>query len=189
MKAVSTLHSINGRVDAVGSFSFRKVLLGVDELEFELLDGDDHEEIEFKGAFVVDLISGASIPDLGVANITPGVYDEIEIELGRYLSNNNTAYIEFTYTPFNGKPVRVIFSTKQEIEIEIEKEDGFQVEPNVLNTILVLLDLDKLFANIDLSLAVADDIGVIRINDSVNTEMTSKILSNLKDACYSDNDD
>ncbi|HET9487617.1 MAG TPA: hypothetical protein VFO54_09285, partial [Chryseosolibacter sp.] len=96
MKATSSLSKISasGRGMATGLI-FRQVVLGVTELEFETLeeneaedvtdgqDGDDdgendNEEIEFDGPFEVDLIAGTSTPDFGVANIAPGIYEEME---------------------------------------------------------------------------------------------------------------
>ena len=82
---------------------FSEILIGVTELEFETLeedqreeeddayDGDhrdgemENEEIEFEGEFVVDLIHGTSTPDFGIADILPGLYEEMEIEIGPVL--------------------------------------------------------------------------------------------------------
>lgn len=202
MKAVTTLSEINGRTSATG-LVFSEILLGVRELEFESLeeddledsnddsdgeddDGeDDNEEIEFKGSYIVDLVNGTSTPDFGLADVQPGIYEEIEIELGPILPNNNSVFIVFTYTPDGGgSPVQVEFSTQEEFEFEIEDETtGYQLDANALTNLLVLLDLDALFAGIDLSEAEADDDGVVRINDSSNSGITQQILSNFEDSC------
>lgn len=212
MKAVASVSTINdGRVNAT-SLEFNEVLLGVKEIEFETLEEDDQEdidddndgenddgedddeEIEFEGSYVVDLINGTSTPDFGLATLQPGVYEEIEIELGPVLPNNNTVFIAFTYTPDGGSAVEVEFSTKKEIEFEIEDEtNGFQLDANTLTNILVLLDLDVLFSSVDLSTAEADGDGVIRINDTSNSKLVLQILSKLDDSCEagedSDDDD
>lgn len=212
MKAVASLSTINnGRTNAA-NLEFTEVLLGVKEIEFETMeeddqediqdnndgendDGeDDNEEIEFRGSYIVDLIKGTSTPDLGLATLQPGVYEEIEIELGPVLLNNNSVFIAFTYTPDGGSPVKVEFSTKKEIEFEIEdNKNGYQLDANTLTNILVLLDLDVLFSSVDLSTAEADGDGVIRINDSSNSKLVLQILSKLDDSCEagedSDDDD
>lgn len=208
MKAVTNLSTINnGRTNAT-ELEFNEVLLGVRELEFETLeeddqensdddsdgeddDGeDDNEEIEFKGSYVVDLINGTSTPDFGLATLQPGVYEEIEIELGPVLPNNNSVFIAFTYTPDGGTPVQVEFSTKREIEFEIEDEkSGYKLDANALTNILVLLDLDVLFSSVDLSTAEADDDGVVRINDTSNSKLVLQILSRLEDSCEAGEDE
>jgi hypothetical protein len=208
MKAVTSLSTINGRTSTTG-LEFSQILLGVRELEFETLeeddledsnddsDGDnddgedDNEEVEFEGAFVVDLVNGTSTPDFGLANVQPGIYEEIEIEMGPILENSNSIFIAFSYTPDGGgSPVQVEFSSQEEIEFEIEDETtGFQLDANTLTNILVLLDLDALFSGIDLSTAEADEDGVVRINDSSNSGITQQILSNLEDACDAGEDD
>jgi len=207
MKAVTNLSTINnGRTNAT-DLVFNQVLLGIREIEFETLeeddqedsdddndgeddDGeDDNEEIEFKGSYVVDLIKGTSTPDFGLASLQPGVYEEIEIELGPVLPNNNSIFIGFTYTPDGGSPVQVEFSTKKELEFEIEDDkSGYQLDANTLTNILVLFDLDVLFSSVDLSTAEADDDGVIRINDSSNSKLVLQILSRLEDSCEAGED-
>ncbi len=208
MKAVTKLSTINnGRTNAT-DLEFNQVLLGVRELEFETQeeddqedsdddsdgeddDGeDDNEKIEFKGSYVVDLINGTSTPDFGLAELQPGVYDEIEIELGPVLPNNNSVFIGFTYSSDGGTPVQVEFSTKKEFEFEIEDDNsGYQLDANTLTNILVLFDLDVLFSSLDLSTAEADDDGVIRINDSSNSKLVLQILSRFKESCKAGKDD
>jgi hypothetical protein len=183
MRAVTNFSSINspGKVSAKG-FMFDKVLMGVRELEFELEDdeGIDEDEIEFEGYFVVDLLKGTSVPDFGVARVQPGLYEEVEIETEGILANKNTVFISFTHMANGISTTRVEFSTKEEIEFEIECDRGFQVQDNVLTTIFLLLNLDSVFAGIDLSQAQADLDGVIRINDLSNTHLAGLIKSNLK---------
>lgn len=208
MKAVTSLSTIKGRTSATG-LEFSQILLGVRELEFETLeeddledsndamDGDnddgedDNEEVEFEGSFVVDLINGTSTPDFGLASVRPGIYEEIEIEMGPILENNNSIFIAFSYTPAGGSSaVQVEFSSQEEIEFEIEDETtGFQLDANALTNMLVILDLDALFSGIDLSTAVADEDSVVRINDSSNSGITQQILANLDDAFDAGEDD
>jgi hypothetical protein len=197
MKAVSAQSTIKtGRVQATG-LEFTQVLIGVTEMEFETFeendledsgefedndsDGeDDNEEIEFEGNFVVDLISGTSNPDFGLADLAPGIYEEMEIEMGPILEGGNTMFVAFNYVPDGATDtVRVEYSNKQEIEFELESEAGFSIDAGTVNQMLILINLDALFGSIDLSSATADSDGVIRINSTSNESLASTIESNL----------
>ncbi|MCU0357875.1 MAG: hypothetical protein MUE95_09865 [Cyclobacteriaceae bacterium] len=193
MKATTSGSQINpsGRTSGT-SYTFEKAMVGVRKVEFENDDDDDNDddfEIEFKGRYVVDLIAGTSNPEFGISQIDPGLYNEIEIELGQFLEGGNSVFVALTYQPSSGDPVKVEFSTKTLLEIEIEYSKGFEMKPDVLSNILVLVDLDKLLSSVDLSQAKVDSDGVIRINDSSNTTLAQKIRSNFKDSCKSGRDD
>ena len=200
MSATTVLSTINttGRSMATG-LVFTDVVLGVTEIEFETLeeesgeggddiedsddDGeDDNEEVEYEGNFVVDLIAGTSTPDFGVADIAPGLYEEMEIELKPILDGNITMFVAFEYTPDGATdPVVYEYSNSAEMEYEIEPEGGFQLDENALNQMLVVIDLDAMFANIDLSTATADVDDIVRINGSSNADLASQIAQNLGD--------
>lgn len=151
-------------------------------------DADDDNEAEFKGPFVVDLIAGTSTPDFGFADVSPGHYDEIEIKLGPVLDNQNSVFIVFTYKPDGVNITTVEFSTQKRIEFEIDEPGGYELDANTLTNILVLVDLDALFANIDLSGADVDQDGVIRINDTSNSKITANILSMFDKSCHAGED-
>ena len=51
------------------------------ELEDDDSNGDD-VEIDIEGEFTFDLLSGTSVPNLPLAGIPAGTYEEIEIKLG-----------------------------------------------------------------------------------------------------------
>ena len=200
MKATTSLSTINpsGRLANTG-LVFTDVVIGVTEIEFETFeedeaedsgeiedaddDGeDDNEEVEFEGNFVVDLIAGTSNPDFGQADIAPGFYEEMEIELSPILEGDITIFVAFDYTPDGAvDPVRYEYSTDAEMEFELEPEGGFFLDEGALNQMLVLIDLDAMFANIDLNTATADIDGVVRINGSSNADLAAQIASNLED--------
>lgn len=196
MKAVASSSTIGGKTSATG-LTFTEVRLGVEELEFEtdLEDSeednsgeDDSEKVEFEGPYTVDLINGTSNPSFGLTDVAGGVYDEIEIDVEPVMEDGNSIFIRFTY---EGKTYE--FSTTEDLEIEIEDLDGYTVDENTLTNMLVLINLDSLFAGIDLSTAVADEDGVIRINDTSNEDITDDILDQFEDSCDagedSDDDD
>jgi len=63
------------------------------------------------------------------------------------------------------------------------------VDENLLNTVLVQIDLDTLFANVDLSSARADQDGVIRINEESNSSILENLLGAFDDSCDGGKDD
>lgn len=145
-------------------------------------DGDDEDEIEFEGLFVFDLISGTSTPNF---EVTPGLYEEIEVETAPILPNGKSAFITFEVTK-GSQTFKVEFSTSAKIELEIERDEGFQIDGGSLTQILVLLKLDMLFANIDFSLATVGTDGVIRINETSNTALFNMIKGNLNESFETD---
>ena len=194
-----TASSLGGRTSAA-SFTFTKILLGVTELEFETSDENlqedqlgetENEEVEYKGQFVIDLITGTSTPDFGSAGIAPGQYEEIEIEVAPILPAGNSVFIAFEAS--NGAEIsKIEFSSTDSLEFEIEPNGGFTLDANALNKMLVLFNLDILFDGIDFSQATKDSDGVIRINANSNTSIASVISNRLDesfDAGEDDNDD
>jgi hypothetical protein len=199
MKATTALSTINGRMAETG-LVFTDIILGVTEIEFETEeeneyeDGDDYEdedddgedddeEIEFEGNYIVDLIAGTSTPDFGIADIKPGLYEEIEIEMGPILDGGLTLFIAFAYTPDGAtEAIKFEFSTSAELEFEIENENGFLLDDGAINQMLVLLDLDALFAELDFSGATEDTDGIVRINSDSNATLAAEILLNLGEA-------
>jgi hypothetical protein len=194
MKATTSSSVINpaGR-SLETTYTFQEAMMGVRKVEFENdVDddsGDDDFEVEFKGRYVVDLIAGTSDPEFGVSSIDPGLYNEIEVELGQFLEGGNSMFVAFQYQPSGGDPVQVEFSTKALLEIEIDDDEGFVMQPETLSNILVMINLDRLLSNVDLSQATADDDGIIRINDTSNMAIAQQILANFKTSCKAGRDD
>jgi len=209
-QAVTSQNVIDGaRTEIVANqYTFTEVLLGVTEIEFETLeenddedsgdfededdDGeDDSEEVEFEGSYTVDLINGTSTPDFGTTSLSSSVFEEVEVELGPVLADGSTVFVAFTFIPAGGgDPVTVEYSNDFELEFEIENESGFTLD-NGLTSLLILFDLDALMSGVDISSAVADGDGVIRINASSNVSIADAIESNLDSVmdCGEDDDD
>lgn len=206
MKATATGSSFTSGRLAVTDLEFTEVRVGVTEMEFETLeedeaedsddfddlDGDgedDNEEVEYEGEFIVDLIAGTSNPDFGITDLAPGLYEEMEVELEPIMEDGNTMFVAFNYTPEGAnEAIRFEYSNKYEIEFEIEDEAGFQIDEGALNQMLILFDLDALFADVDLSAASADTDGVVRINASSNAEIARAIEANFE-ACIEGGED
>ncbi|MCG8308103.1 MAG: hypothetical protein MI975_11980 [Cytophagales bacterium] len=211
MKAVSRTNALNsGSRITTTEISYTEVLIGVTEIELERLDdvsstddsgedadddsegsdddddnGDhksDDDEIEFEGQFVVDLINGSSTPDFGIADVVPGVYEEIEIEISPIMDDGNSIFVAFTYQPEGSDPVAVEFASQETYDIEIENDKGIKLDGNTSQRLLILLDLDQLMSGIDLSMADLDEDDVIRINGSSNSEIEAKITNHIDEA-------
>lgn len=193
MKAVTNASTLatSGRVEAAG-YTFTEVFVGVTEIELETLEENreeeengesEDEEVEFEGNFIIDLLTGVSDPDFGFTELLSGVYEEVEIEFENILEGNNTLIAKFHFTPEGStEPTFVEFSTAEEFEIEIENEAGFVLDGGMLNSILVTLDLDVLFASIDFSSLQAGEDGVIRINEHSNSALMESIVEKLETA-------
>lgn len=191
----------NGRMSSTGNLVFTEFLLGVTEIEFETPeeneDGVDengneieHEDndIEFEGVFIVDLLHGTSHPDFGIADLAPGMYSEIEMEMEPVLEGNITISIKATHITDNGEQ-SIEFTTNDDFELEIEPAGGFYMKEGSLHQILMVIDLDALFAGVDLNNATADDHGVIRINENSNSSLAEIIKDNLEEALEAGEDD
>lgn len=205
MKAASTTSTISksgrlayssGRTASTGLI-FTEVLLGVTKLEFETDAENENEdqngesideEVEYRGEFVVDLINGTSTPDLGTSNSAPGMYNELEIEVGPILTGGNSIFIAFK-VPGSTDTLKVEYSTADDVEFEIEREAGFQLDPGALNQMLVLLNLDLLFEGIDFNQATVDTDGIIRINNNSNPSLATLVSAKLDDAFEAGEDD
>lgn len=197
MKATASLSKISasGRSMATGAI-FRQVLLGVTELEFESADennmeaeNDAHdgdgdgeaanEKVEYHGSYVVDLIKGTSTPDFGIADLLPGTYEEMEINIGPVLDSGKSILVAFDIPRDGADTLKIEFSTSDELQLELERDAGFQLDGGTLNQMLVLLNLDSLIENIDFSQAVVDPDGIIRLNEHSNTDFALHIASNF----------
>jgi hypothetical protein len=202
MKAQTELGTINpGARVAATEIEFKEARIGVTEIELELLyatrpddddDDDDYDddEIEFEGQFTVDLLKGTSTPDFGIADLLPGTYEEIEIDIEPIMDDGNSVFLAFQYKmQADSEPVMVEISSKKEIDIEIEKKSGIEFSGGSLSQILILFDLDKILSGIDFSKANVDSDGVIRINSSSNSGMLSSVLSNFYTSCKAGKDD
>ncbi len=198
LRAVSSQAKTNagGRTASTSEIEFNEFIVGVTEIEFEtevdnMGSDDDDYEIEFEGRFVVDALNGTSTPDFGIADLAPGLYHEIEIEMSPVLSGGNTLDLKATYKN-NGEAYPVEFLSDKSFELEIEDDKGFMLDEGSLKSVLILIDLDVLFNGVDLSTASVDGDGVIRLNDESNVGITRIIENNLEhalDALDDDDDD
>lgn len=153
-------------------------------------DGDDDNDstkLEFKGAFIVDLLNGTSTPDFGIEQVVPGVYSKIKIKLSPILPDSNSIFVKGTVfagdTSYN-----IEFSSKMQMTLVIQSKHGITLDGS-LNSILVTFDLDRFFEKINLASAHVDEDGVIRINPSFNPGTFAFLHLNLNSAMRCGKDD
>ncbi|WP_137090794.1 hypothetical protein [Mangrovivirga cuniculi] len=197
MKAETTESTINGR-QINSELVFNEVLVGVTEVEFETFEEDElediegeveDEDVEFEGQFVADLINGTSTPDFGMASLSPGTYEELEIEMEPFLDGGFSIFISFEFVNNNDEVITAEYGNSDELEFEIENENGFIIDAGTTNQMLVLLNLDALFAGVDLNSAESDNDGVVRINNTSNSDLAATISSNLDQILEAGEDD
>lgn len=151
----------------------------VQELEFEA--EQNNLEVEFKKSLnqEVDLFSPLS--SLGVVNVPPGLYEEIEFQIEVRPSGSAPAFtLDGSYTS-GGVSTPVSFRLDAPLEIESEKEN-IMVTDGASYTALTTLDLsliatgatDAQFGN-----AVRTN-GVIVISATSNPELYQIFYNNLK---------
>ena len=94
-------------------------------------------------------------------------------------TDNYSIFIEFTYDVDGSEPVTVQYSTDKNIEFEIERSSGIQLDGGALNQILILFDLDQFLESININEANADIDGIVRINSNSNSDIAAAIWSKL----------
>ena len=184
IKGISTLPAVK-KSTAVEGYTFSEALMGIKEIEIEAESADeesddyDDVEYEFEGKYVVDLLTGTSSPDLGLADLQPGTYNELEAETAQILEGGNTLILKGTYTDAAQNVHTFEFSTDDEIELEIESDEGFVLTEGEVLDMIVNIYLPMLFEGVDFSTATENADGVIIINDSSNPSLAWKINNNI----------
>ena len=138
--------------------------------------GENHHESdhEWEGAYIVELISGTSDPELPVIDLLPGKYDEFEAKLAPIIDDRYSIRIEGDCggTAFT-------FLYEKPLKFEAENEEGFVIDENILNTILVNIDVDGWLAGADICSGLMNDSGEIIISADSNTGIYAAIESSL----------
>jgi hypothetical protein len=189
-KGVTTLPSAAKGESVVSPFSFTEALIGIKEIELKRKEEHLHDtltprdtlkhEFDFKGKYLIDLLTGVSTPDLGLVGFVPGTYNKFESETARLIDGTKSISVKGSYTDALSKVYNFSFTTKSEFEFEFESDSGFVLtEGNVLE-MLININLTKMFTNVDFSKATADINNVFVINESSNIELYKRIKHNIK---------
>lgn len=117
-------------------------------------DGDCGEgENELKGPFVVDLLTGATLPAMGDLVVAAGTYKKVKIHLDHAQKSDNmvdstdplmghTLYVKGTYSLPGQEEKPFTLMLKFNEEVEMETLAGMQLDAATLNTLLVSIRMD-----------------------------------------------
>lgn len=138
------------------------------EIELELDEGfyDSDDDIELKGPFEIDLLSGNSIQLVDI-EIPNGIYEEIEFEFEKSKNSESILFgksMELT-GEINGQAFVFWHDFEDEIEIDYEDSNQSLVIDNNTKEVLINFDLNAVLAMVDLSTATdGDGDGMITIS-------------------------
>ncbi len=167
------------------SMNVSKIDLEAEKKENESSQDLTNIEFEWRGPKKVDLFSINSL--VGVINLQPGVYDEISIEIEAFKSDAGLSpvfYLSGSYTNAAGIKIPVEVIVNDDIQLNVESEEGTQL--NAVNDYasLIKLNLALLMNGIlisDLDSATLTN-GKIVISGTSNTSLYTKIRGNF-DSC------
>jgi cobalamin biosynthesis protein CobT len=124
-----------------------------------------------------------------VVVIEAGIYTELEAKMEPVLDNGYSIYIEAQYTDIQGITHPLVYYTDNDIDFEVENEEGIQVNDQEIKDLVVRIDLNGLFSNIDLSNAEMGVSGAILINEDNNEELADRIEEYLEEHAEFEEDD
>jgi hypothetical protein len=141
----------------------------------------DEEEIELRGPFEIDLLSGqTTITSLNLPN---GSYEEVEFKMNRNRDTSSTMYNKSIQIQGTIDGVPFLFWHNVEEKFEIDYNDLGQSLVIADNTVTIVFDfnLDTILANVDLSVAVdGNGDGIIEISptDSDGNQNLAHLIKN-----------
>jgi hypothetical protein len=188
-KGVTTVSSTAKSISAATPFSFTEALIGIKEIEIKRKEEHLHDTLtardtlkhkfDFKGKYLVDLLTGTTTPDFGLVNFVPGTYNKSET--ARLIDGGKSISVKGTYTDAGSKAFNFNFSTRGEFEFEFESDSGFVLTEGSVLEMLININLPLMFTNVDFAKGTADVNNVYLINESSNIELFKKIKHNIRD--------
>lgn len=129
--------------------------------------------VDVRGPFYVDLISGSSTPAIPTAGIAAGLYRGISVHLG-HGANQDTSSL---YVVGEKDGAAFVLNVTHPLHICYRADSaGFAVDANTVSNFTVYLDLAGTIDGVDFTGAVADSAGVIQINRDSNEDLYKDIL-------------
>lgn len=147
----------------------------------------DEEEIELRGPFEIDLLSGqTTITSLNLPN---GSYEEVEFKMNRNRDTTSSMYnksIQIQGT-IDGVPFQFWHNVEEKFEIDYDDLGQSLVIADNTATLVFNFDLDAILANVDLSTALdGNGDGVIEISpmdQDGNQNLAHAIKNKIKEFC------
>ena len=143
-------------------------LINFKEIELELQDGfyGSDDDIELKGPFEIDLLSGSLLPLVNV-DIPNGIYEEIEFEFDKSDRPKSELFgksMKMT-GEINGTPFIFWHDFEDEIEVDFEDSGRNLVIDNNTTEVVINFNLNAVLSMVDFSKATDNDgDGVIMIS-------------------------
>lgn len=114
---------------------------------------EDANELALKGPFVIDLVSGASTPDLGTLSLPVGTYDKVKIELHHGQDDSAlgghslVAQGNLVLADGSSKPFSIALNLDE--NLRIKSDSGLKLDPGALQTVAVKLLAGDWFTGLD----------------------------------------
>jgi hypothetical protein len=116
---------------------------------------EDAHELALKGPFVIDLLTGASTPDLGTLSVPAGVYDRVKIEMHHGQNDSTlggrTLVAHGTLTLADGSTKPFSLSLTLDENLKIKSDSGMTLDAGTLNTVAVKLMAGDWLKGIDIA--------------------------------------
>lgn len=190
LKETSTSNT-NARIQSSHlSFSGGHALISSISFEAESVHDVDSLDIEFELEKIIKAdLSNLTEPDY-VANIPPGEYEEVEIEVEIKDTENEPGILfEGTFTNADGKEIPIKFDYRDGFEFEIEGEaaDGQAIVLKSAEDPLaqITFDAQAWFSDVthdDLEQAQLDSNNVLLITENFNTYIYDKVVNRMGEA-------
>jgi hypothetical protein len=190
-KAVTTLPVGVKGTEIVSPYTFTEARMGIKEIEIKRKEEHLHDTLvprdtinknrfDFKGKYLVDLLTGTTTPDFGLVGFTPGTYNKFESETARLIDGTKSLSVKGSFTDAASKVYNFSFTTKGEFEFEFESDSGFVLTEGKILEMLININLPLMFKNVDFSKGLVDATGIVVINESTNAELFKTVKRNIK---------
>ncbi len=181
-----------------GTFTFSEALLVIRDIDIKRMDQsfDDsvsnndtlNRKYDFNGNYLLNLLNGTSTPALNLVNFIAGTYNKVEAKSAKIVDGNNSISLKGTFADTTAKKTYTFdFSTVASLEFKFVSDTGFYLDQGKVLTLLVNINLPDLFAGVDFSKATMDSNNVIVINETSNTNLMAKIITNIRHMANGEN--
>ncbi len=164
--------------------TFSEAIIHVEGVEFESKEEvNDYDEVDFKGPFVIDLLTGVSNPEIPMAGLYPATYDEVEVELIDEDDNSGQKSIVVKGT-YGADDIVFEFSTTEDFEFEAEADDDsqaylFEVIEGKTTNVVMEFQLANWFKGVDFTTGTLNENGKLIISETENKSLYDKIAENI----------
>lgn len=161
----------------IGVITITDARIAIKDIEFDMFTDDAdtavelaaNESIEFEGPFIVDLLANTSTPEISTADLLPGRYTEIEMDIDKIQDNDlqanpdlltatdplfeNSIYLEGSYTgaTADGDVTAAVFKLSYDLDEEFElpiadPNLSINVQDRTFSAVIIAFRLNKWFS-------------------------------------------